>query len=122
MAINKITYIKLTNNIKLNDGSIVEKGTSVRMNYKEGPFYNVEINESSNIKKIFWITEDQGKISVTRNQKWNKKKMDEHSKDLNETWFDVVNRNEKELVVSKKISEPINNKTLKKRGRPKKIK
>lgn len=51
MAKNKITYMKLLENIKLNDGTFIEKGTSIKMNYKEGPFLNVEFNEGENVKK-----------------------------------------------------------------------
>ena len=122
MTNNKITYMKLIENIKLNDGTIIDKGTSVRMNYKEGPFYNVEISENNNIKKIFWITEDQGKTTVVRNYVWKKKQLEEHIKDLKETWFeDPTNQNDKKIILVDSISE----KSLvpqKKRGRPKKIK
>jgi hypothetical protein len=123
MSNNKITYMKLIENIKLNDGTIIDKGTSVRMNYKEGPFYNVELNENNNIKKIFWITEDQGTITIVKNYIWTKKKLEEHIKDLKETWFDVISKAEenKKLIIVDSISEKI---VLpqKKRGRPKKIK
>jgi hypothetical protein len=123
MSNNKITYMKLIENIKLNDGTIIDKGTSVRMNYKEGPFYNVELNENNNIKKIFWITEDQGTITIVKNYIWTKKKLEEHIKDLKETWFDVISKTEenKKLIIVDSISEKI---VLpqKKRGRPKKIK
>jgi len=123
MANSKITYMKLIENIKLNDGTIIDKGTSVRMNYKEGPFYNVELSENNNVKKIFWITEDQGKTSIVKNHKWNKKTLDEHIKDLKETWFDVSSKTEenKKLIIVDSISEK-NVLPQKKRGRPKKIK
>ena len=115
--------MKLIENIKLNDGTIIDKGTSVIMNYKEGPFYNVELNENNNIKKIFWITEDQGTITIVKNYIWTKKKLEEHIKDLKETWFDVISKTEenKKLIIVDSISEKI---VLpqKKRGRPKKIK
>ena len=115
--------MKLIENIKLNDGTIIDKGTSVRMNYKEGPFYNVELSENNNVKKIFWITEDQGKTSIVKNHKWNKKTLDEHIKDLKETWFDVSSKTEenKKLIIVDSISEK-NVLPQKKRGRPKKIK
>lgn len=122
MAKNKITYMKLLENIKLNDGTLIEKGTSIKMNYKEGPFLNVEYSESENIKKIFWITDEQAKTSIVRNQVWTKKKLDEHIKDLNETWFeDPTKLENKKLIIVDSISEKI---ALpeKKRGRPKKIK
>jgi len=127
MPKNKINYMKLTENIKLNDGTKIDKGTSVRMNYKEGPFYNVELNENNNVKKIFWITEGQGKISISRNITFNKKEIEEHLKDLKETWFENSDSNKKIFVDSMNRVETIGiseNKTIsiKKRGRPKKIK
>jgi len=119
----KITYMKLIENIKLNDGTIIDKGTSVRMNYKEGPFYNVELNENNNIKKIFWITEDQGTITIVKNYIWTKKKLEEHIKDLKETWFDIPSKLEenKKIIIIDSISEK-NVLPQKKRGRPKKLK
>lgn len=119
MAKNKITYIKLTEKINLNDGSIIDKGTSVRLNYKEGPFYNVEICENSNVKKIFWITEQQGKISSTRNQTLTKKEFDEHLKDVQETWFKSDNTQNEKILFTNEIKNDF--KLTKKRGRPKKI-
>jgi len=123
MAKNKVTYMKLLENIKLNDGTVVDRGTSVRMNYKEGPFLNVEINEGQNVKKIFWITEEQAKTSIVRNQTWTKKNFEEHIKDLKETWFEKDNGENKQILVDSMSN--INSKettTAKKRGRPKKIK
>lgn len=110
--------MKLLVNIKLNDGTTIEKGTSVRMNYKEGPFFNVELNEGDNVKKIFWITDEQAKTSIVRNQVWTKKKLEDHIVDLKETWFEQKDSN-KILKIDSITSEPI---LLKKRGRPKKIK
>jgi len=119
----KITYMKLIENIKLNDGTIIDKGTSVKVNYKEGPFYNVELNENNNIKKIFWITEDQGKTTIVKNHVWTKKKLEEHIKDLKETWFNVPSKLEenKKTIIIDSISEK-NVFPQKKRGRPKKLK
>lgn len=89
MPERKITYLKLQEKIKLEDGTTYEKGTSVRLNYKEGPFFNVEVHDSHNIKRIFWITEEKGKTSATRTEKWTKKLAEEHHKDLAETWFEL---------------------------------
>lgn len=114
--------MKLTEHIKLNDGTVLDKGTSVRMNYKEGPFFNVQISENNNVKKIFWITEEQGKISISKNISFNKKQIEEHIKDLKETWFEDPSKLEnKKLIIVDSISEKI---ALpeKKRGRPKKNK
>lgn len=88
MASRKITYIKLLEKVKLNDGTVLEKGTSVRFNHKEGPFLNVELHDSHNVKRIFWITEDKGKVSATRTESWTPKMMSEYQKDLAETWLD----------------------------------
>jgi hypothetical protein len=88
MASRKITYIRLLEKIKLKDGTVLEKGTSVRFNYKEGPFLNVELHDSHNVKRIFWITEDKGKVSATRTESWTSKMMSEYQKDLAETWLD----------------------------------
>jgi len=88
MASIKITYIKLLEKIKLNDGTVLEKGTSVRFNYKEGPFLNVELHDSHNVKRIFWITEDKGKVSATRTENWTSKMTSEHQRDLAETWLE----------------------------------
>ena len=88
MAPRKITYIKLLEKIKLNDGTVLDKGTSVRYNYKEGPFMNVEFFDSHNVKRIFWITEEKGKISATRTEKWTSKMASEHHRDIAETWFE----------------------------------
>jgi hypothetical protein len=121
MAKNKITYMKLLENIKLNDGTVVDKGTSVRMNYKEGPFLNVEMNEGQNVKKIFWITEEQAKTSIIRNHIWTKKNFEEHVKDLKETWFEKDNNQNKKVLVDS-LSDSKETITVKKRGRPKKIK
>lgn len=123
MAKNKVTYLKLLVNIKLNDGTTIDKGTSVKMNYKEGPFLNVELLENKNIKKIFWITEDQAKFSTARNQNWNKKMLEEHIKDIEETWFDEVKKNDSSTIDKKQnlINVEISSKpVIKKRGRPKK--
>jgi hypothetical protein len=119
MAKNKITYMKLLENIKLMDGTVIDKGSSVRMNFKEGPHLNVEINEGQNVKKIFWITEDQAKNSITKNQVWTKKNFDDHNKDLKETWFESDLKDNKKIIIDTFTVE-IENK--KKRGRPKKIK
>jgi hypothetical protein len=124
MAKNKITYMKLLENIKLNDGTVVDKGTSIRMNYKEGPFLNVEINEGQNVKKIFWITEEQAKTSIVRNHIWTKKNFEEHIKDLKESWFEKDNNENKKVLLVDSLPDSISkeNTTAKKRGRPKKIK
>lgn len=119
MAKNKITYIKLIEKINLNDGSIIDKGTSVKLNFKEGPFYNVELCENNNVKKIFWITEQQGKISSTRNQTFTKKEFEEHLKDIQETWFKNDNNQADKILLSNEIKSDL--KITKKRGRPKKI-
>lgn len=110
--------MKLLQNIKLMDGTVIDKGSSVRMNYKEGPHLNVEISEGQNVKKIFWITEDQAKYSITRNQVWTKKNLDEYNKDLKELWFNTDSNNKKNI--NNEIKVDSDNK--KKRGRPKKIK
>ena len=88
MASRKITYIKLIEKVKFNDGTVLEKGTSVRFNYKEGPFFNVELHDSHNVKRIFWITEDKGKVSATRTENWTPKMISEHQKDIAETWLE----------------------------------
>lgn len=95
MASRKITYIKLLDRIRLNDGTVLDKGTSVRFNYKEGPFMNVEIHDSHNTKRIFWITEDKGKVSATRTEKCTPKALTEHQRDLAETWLDQISQNKK---------------------------
>lgn len=92
MASRKITYIKLLEKIKLNDGTILEKGTSVRFNYKEGPFLNVEYHDSHNVKRMFWITEEKGKVSITRTEKWTPKMIEDHQRDIAESWFDSVDK------------------------------
>jgi hypothetical protein len=123
MAKNKITYMKLLENIKLNDGTTVDRGTSIRMNYKEGPFLNVEINEGQNVKKIFWITEGQAKTSIIKNQSWTKKNFEEHIKDLKETWFEKDSDGNKKIIVDSLSEIKSTESTIaKKRGRPKKIK
>ena len=116
--------MKLLENIKLNDGTVVDKGTSIRMNYKEGPFLNVEINEGQNVKKIFWITEEQAKTSIVRNHIWTKKNFEEHIKDLKESWFEKDNNENKKVLLVDSLPDSISkeNTTAKKRGRPKKIK
>ncbi len=116
--------MKLLENIKLNDGTVVDKGTSIRMNYKEGPFLNVEINEGQNVKKIFWITEEQAKTSIVRNHIWTKKNFEEHIKDLKESWFEKDNNENKKVLLVDSLTDSISkeNTAAKKRGRPKKIK
>lgn len=96
MATTKITYIKLLEKVKLNDGTTLDKGTSVRFNYKEGPFFNVELHDSHNVKRIFWITEDKGKVSATRTEKWTPKMMAEHQRDIAETWLESPSDKPKE--------------------------
>ena len=96
MASRKITYIKLLEKVKLNDGTVIEKGTSVRFNYKEGPFFNVELHDSHNVKRIFWITEDKGKVSATRTESWTPKMMAEHQRDIAETWLEGNGEKKKE--------------------------
>ena len=108
MGKEKVTYIKLIETVKLHDGTVVDKGTLVRLNYKEGPFLSVETEENDNIKKIFWIDEEKGKNLINRSEKINKKKNEIHEKDIKETWFDVGNVDVKSVV--------------KKSGRPKKKK
>lgn len=120
MAKSKITYLKLLQNIKLNDGTVIDKGTSIKMNFQEGPFYNVELLENKNVKKIFWITEDQARISVTRNQNWNKKMQEDHIRDIEETWLDNIKKGESSSLKKNTNSEPVVQKSIKKRGRPKK--
>lgn len=110
--------MKLLENIKLNDGTFIEKGTSIKMNYKEGPFLNVEFNEGENVKKIFWITDEQAKTTIIKNQVWTKKKFEEHLNDIKETWFEP-NSCDNTIIIDSISSEPI---LSKKRGRPKKIK
>lgn len=111
--------MKLLQNIKLMDGTVIDKGSSVRMNYKEGPHLNVEISEGQNVKKIFWITEDQAKHSITRNQVWTKKNLDEYNKDLKELWFETDSNNDKKIIID---TIHVDDENKKKRGRPKKIK
>lgn len=96
MASRKITYIKLLEKVKLNDGTVLEKGTSVRFNYKEGPFLNVELHDSHNVKRIFWITEDKGKVSATRTENWTPKMMAENQRDIAETWLEGNGEKKKE--------------------------
>lgn len=91
MALRKITYIKLLEKVTLQDGTIIDKGTSVRFNYKEGPFFNVELHDTHNVKRIFWITEEKGKVSTTRSENWTPKMAIEHQKDIAESWFDQEN-------------------------------
>lgn len=108
MPAKKVTHIKLLEKIKLNDGTVLDKGTSVRFNHKEGPFFNVEFYDSHNVKRIFWITEDQGKISATRTERWSSKKTEEHQMDISETWFEQDQKADsviKKKPVRKKISK-----------------
>lgn len=96
MALKKITYIKLLEKIKLNDGTTFEKGTSLRYLYKEGPFLSVEFHDSHNVKRMFWITEDKGKISATRSEKWTPKMIADHQMDIGETWIEQSNKTKKQ--------------------------
>lgn len=114
MPERKITYLKLQEKIKLEDGTTFEKGTSVRFNYKEGPFFNVEAHDTHNVKRIFWITEEKGKQSATRTEKWTTKMAEEHHKDLAETWFEPsAPKKEKEKNPKVNIGKPKNKKLQK---------
>lgn len=103
MASRKITYIKLLERVKLNDGTVLEKGTSVRFNHKEGPFLSVELHDSHNVKRIFWITEDKGKVSATRTESWTSKMMSEYQKDIAETWLE--DNGEKKKVIPEGVKK-----------------
>lgn len=103
MAIKKITYIKLLEKVKLNDGTVLDKGTSVRYNCKEGPFLGVEYHDAHNVKRMFWITEEKGKISTTRTEKWTPKMIEEQQRDIAETWFESnEGKQEKPALLGKK--------------------
>lgn len=120
MAARKITYVKLLEKMKLNDGTLLEKGTSVRLNYREGPFFNVELYDSHNVKRIFWISEDKAKVSVTRTEKWTPKMAREYQMDLAETWFDTNSEVEKIQVKEKKTTIDKKEKTKTKKSDVKK--
>lgn len=84
-----ITYYKLKKKLKLNDGTIIETNAPLRFNFQEGPFLNVELHEGDDIKRMFWVTEDQViKSPRTRTENWPKSKIESHETDVNETWME----------------------------------
>lgn len=103
MPPKKITFYKLMEKVQLQDGTVFEKGTSVRYNYKEGPFFNVEAQDSHKSKKIFWVTEDKVKPTTTRTEKWTTKMVEEHQKDIMETWFESSAEKSKKEETKKTI-------------------
>lgn len=84
----KIIYYKLKKKLKLDDGTIIDSNTPLRLNFQEGPFLNVESHESNNVKRMFWVTEDQVLKTKTRTEVWNKQTLENHEMDLKENWLD----------------------------------
>ncbi len=104
MPKKKVYYYKLTENVTLSDGMTIKKDEIVRFNYKEGPFLNVEFLADKDIKRSFWVTDDQCVKAKSKNEVWDKKMIEEHDQDLNETWFQ---RSTKE--VKKKVKKLLEN-------------
>lgn len=76
----KSFYYRLKDDKIFNDTSLVEKGTLVRRIIEDDKLLNVETMDLHNIKRVFWIKEDELEFISEEKEIWNEKDLEEREK------------------------------------------